>query len=412
MSWFSSWWNNEPARDAAERQSEASAATLAADQAANKQNLDFQKVLAYIQSQSANQSNAQQLAATLSGQQAGYNQYAQLYNQDMANRLPQQMTQLAGLQAMTPLMQMAGMTGYQMPTSVDTTKLQAPDVIGDFNKLSQYYQGVGQQQLDAPGMLEAFSNPEAFLAQYAPPAAASSNLVDVVTGLPVAAPATTPPAGGTVSYPTLPGLSTNQPAQAYTSLQAAPMSQAAQVTETPAYKWEQQQINKAMMNQLAAQGLTGSGAATKMSGDAAMQLSQSEYDRQFQRLKDLVSIGQGYQPQATGQAAGAQLASMYSQGSQNTAGALQNAANARSSAYSGLGNAYSNYAGANANSLGQYYGATGAAQANKAMSSGGQFGKILDLGATIYGMGSSGGGSQGYFGSPGAWSNPTSTWKF
>ena len=146
MSWFSSWWNNEPARDAAERQAEASAATLAADQAANKQNLDFQKILAYIQSQSANQSNAQQLAATLSGQQAGYNQYAQLYNQDMANRLPQQMTQLAGLQAMTPLMQMAGMTGYQMPTNVDTTKLQAPDVIGDFNKLSQYYQGVGQQR--------------------------------------------------------------------------------------------------------------------------------------------------------------------------------------------------------------------------------------------------------------------------
>ena len=399
MSWFSSWWNNEPARDAAERQAEASAATLAADQAANKQNLDFQKILAYIQSQSANQSNAQQLAATLSGQQAGYNQYAQLYNQDMANRLPQQMTQLAGLQAMTPLMQMAGMTGYQMPTNVDTTKLQAPDVIGDFNKLSQYYQGVGQQQLDAPGMLEAFSNPEAFLAQYAPPEGATT--------------AYAPPAGGTASYPATPGLSTNQPTQSYTGLQAAPMSDAARVTETPAYKWEQEQINKAMMNQLAAQGLTGSGAATKMSGDAAMQLSQSEYDRQFQRLKDLVSIGQGYQPQATGQAAGAQLASMYSQGSQNTGAALQNAANSRSSAYGNLGNAYSNYAGANANSLGQYYGATGAAQANQAMASGGQFGKILDLGATIYGMGGfgGGGGSQGYFGAPGTWSNPTNRWQ-
>ena len=399
MSWFSSWWNNEPARDAAERQAEASAATLAAEQSANKQNLDFQKILAYIQSQSANQSNAQQLAATLSGQQAGYNQYAQLYNQDMANRLPQQMTQLAGLQAMTPLMQMAGMTGYKMPTNVDTTKLQAPDVIGDFNKLSQYYQGVGQQQLDAPGMLEAFSNPEAFLAQYAPPEGATT--------------AYAPPAGGTASYPVTPGLSTNQPTQAYTSLQAAPMSDAARVTETPAYKWEQEQINKAMMNQLAAQGLTGSGAATKMSGDAAMQLSQSEYDRQFQRLKDLVSIGQGYQPQATGQAAGAQLASMYSQGSQNTGAALQNAANSRSSAYGNLGNAYSNYAGANANSLGQYYGATGAAQANQAMASGGQFGKILDLGATIYGMGGfgGGGGSQGYFGAPGTWSNPTNRWQ-
>ena len=154
------------------------AAALAAEQEAQQKALDFQKILAYFQLQQANltgqQNNmmaAQQLAGTLAGQQQAANQFAQLYNQDLTNNLPQMQARLAALQALGPLMQMSGLQAYQMPTSLDTTKLTAPDIIGQFDTLSSKYaqqynptslQQAQQQQGNQ--FLQAMSDPAAWLA--------------------------------------------------------------------------------------------------------------------------------------------------------------------------------------------------------------------------------------------------------
>ena len=80
-------FTGKSARDAAEdannQQMGMNQASLDAQTAANAKNLDFQKVLAYLSAMQGNQTNAQGLAATLGSQQQGFDQFAQLYNQDM-----------------------------------------------------------------------------------------------------------------------------------------------------------------------------------------------------------------------------------------------------------------------------------------------------------------------------------------
>lgn len=150
------------------------AAALAAQQKAAKDNLDYQKILTYFQALQGNQQAPQQMAAGLMGQQNALDQFTQLYNQNQTNQLPLQMAQLAGLQAMTPLMQLMGMQGYQMPTTIDTTKLTAPNLLNQFTTLSGQLQGAGYGQTDATKLIQALNDPSAFLSSMGNPAAGAT----------------------------------------------------------------------------------------------------------------------------------------------------------------------------------------------------------------------------------------------
>lgn len=156
MGFFDFWekgWDSVSGNDARRAQEEAmrtaqsnNQAALAAEQRAQTDALNYQKFLAYMQlrqqgmqNQQSNILMGQQIASTLAGQQQAANQFAQLYNQDLTNNLPQMQARLAALQALGPLMQMTGLQAYQLPTSLDTTKLVAPDIIGQFDTLSSKY---------------------------------------------------------------------------------------------------------------------------------------------------------------------------------------------------------------------------------------------------------------------------------
>lgn len=203
MSWLSEAWDSmtgatqrNAAQDALNYQNSVNKQTLDATQQANKDQLNVQKVLAWLGMIQGNQANAQQLAAALSNQQNSVNMATQLYNQQQQNSLPVQAAQLAGLQAMTPLMQLTGMQGYQMPTSINTTPLQAPNLLDQFTSLSNLFQKQSESNMDPGYVLRALSNPELFLKQGELAAGGSS---PTTTSAPTTttAPVATQPTNGT-----------------------------------------------------------------------------------------------------------------------------------------------------------------------------------------------------------------------
>jgi len=279
------------------------AAALTAEQTAQEDTLDFQKVLAYFQLQQANQQNqqsntlmGQQLAGTLAGEQQAANQFAQLYNQDLTNNLPQMQARLAAMQALGPLMQMTGLQAYQMPTSLDTTKLVAPDIIGQFDTLSSKYASQYNnpalqqaQQQQSADFLKAMSDPAAWLASQGNAGTAGTTLppnirasvqpiedAQIVSGpagsirvppsttnaaaqqaaaggAPAAAGAATPVYNPATAQPTM------------TNLQAVsgPL-QGSQLETDPIYQFRLQQAQRELANQLSRRGLgTGGLAAAK-----------------------------------------------------------------------------------------------------------------------------------------------------
>lgn len=473
-------WDSFSGNDARRAQEDAmrttqsnNAAALTADQEAQQKNLDFQKILAYFQLQQANQAGqqgntlaAQQLAGSLAGQQQSANQFAQLYNQDMTNNLPQMQARLAGLQALGPLMQMAGLQGYQMPTELDTTKLTAPDLIGQFDSLSQKY----AQQYNSPSLqqaqaqqgeqfLKAMSDPAAWLASQGnagaagtPPAPASQPLPYPVTGAgdpggstalerlymaqnpgatptsplggnspAAAAPAAAAPAAAGAAVPVY-NPTTNQPTM--TKLQAAtgPL-QGSQLETDPVYQFRLQQAQRELNNRLAARGQGAGGVATLAGTNLALGMARDESDAKYNRLMGLVNMGMGGGMTNAGTNAGQQLGNMYQQGAAATGNALSNIAGAqnasaqnRSGIYSGLANAYGQNAAARGQSLANYYGANSqAAQqfGNWQAQQPSGLSRAIDLGTKIYGASQGfNSGSQsspfGYFGAKGSWSNPYS----
>ena len=467
MGLFDFWekgWDSISGNDARRAQEDAmrtaqsnNQAALTAEQKAQEDALNFQKILAYFQLQQANlqgqQGNmmaAQQLAGTLAGQQQAANQFAQLYNQDMTNNLPQMQARLAGLQALGPLMQMAGLQAYQMPTSLDTTKLTAPDIIGQFDTLSSKYaqqynpdslQRAQAQQSDQ--FLQAMSDPASWLASQGNAGAAGTTLPPNIrasapaasirgpsatttptntlaqqaatTGAPAAAGAATPVYNPATSAPTM------------TNLQAVSgQLQGSQLETDPVYQFRLQQAQRELNNRLAARGQGAGGVATQANTNLALGMARDESNEKYNRLMNLVNIGLGGQGTQMGTNAGGQLANMYQQGAANTGNALSNIAGAqnaaaqnRSGIYSGLGSAYSQNAAARGQSLANYYGANSAAAqqfGNWQAQQPSGLSRMIDLGTKIYGASqgfSSGGQSSpfGYFGAKGSWSNPYSNYE-
>ena len=468
--WWENTWDDLSGNTARRQQEEAmrtaqtnNAAALTAEQQALQKQLDFQKVLAYFQLMQgnqqgtlANQMAAQQLAGTLAGQQQAANQFAQLYNQDMANNLPQMQARLAALQALGPLMQMTGLQAYQMPTSLDTTKLTAPDIIGQFDTLSSKYASQynpaslqNAQKQEASQFLQAMSDPAAWLATQgtagtsAPGAALPTNIrASAAPSGSIRGPgpgATTAPAiaaGGTATpTPTTGSIASiyNPATTPATMTPLSPVSgalQGSQLETDPVYQFRLQQAQRELNNRLAARGQATGGVATEAGTNLALGMARDESNEKYNRLMNLVNLGMGGQMTQAGTNAGQQLAGMYQQGAQSTSNALANigqaqnqAAQNRSGIYSGLANAYGQNAAAGANSLANYYGANSAAAqqyGNWASQQPSGLTRMLDLGTKLYGAytgmgfgGNSGGGNYGYFGpaytasgNP-SWSNPT-----
>lgn len=133
-----------------------------AQQKAAKDALDFQKVVAFFQAQGMNNASAQQIANSLMGQQNAVNSFTQLYNQDRTNALPKQAAGLAALQALSPLMQLSGLKGYKLPTTLDTTPLKAPDLANQFQQLTKQFGGTSDQGIDINALMNALNNPSQF----------------------------------------------------------------------------------------------------------------------------------------------------------------------------------------------------------------------------------------------------------
>jgi hypothetical protein len=432
------------------------AAALTAEQTAQQQALDFQKILAYFQLQQANQQNqqsntlmGQQLAGTLAGQQQAANQFAQLYNQDMVNNLPQMQARLAAMQALGPLMQMSGLQAYQMPTSLDTTKLTAPDIIGQFDTLSSKYASQYNpaslqraQAQQGEQFLQAMSDPAAWLASQGtqtpgttgttlpsnirasapagsirvPPATTAATnaaaMQAAAVGAPAAAGAATPVYNPATTQPTMTAL---QPV-------TGPL-QGSQLETDPVYQFRLQQAQRELANQLSRRGLGTGGVATQANTNLALGMARDESNEKYNRLMNLVNMGMGGGMTQAGTNAGQQLGSMYQQGASATGNALSNIANAqntaasnRSGIYSGLAGAYGQNAAARGQSLANYYGANSAAAqqyGNWQAQQPSGLSRVIDLGTKIYGASQGfNSGSQsspfGYFGAKGSWSNPYS----
>ena len=465
------WWDDISGNTARRQQEEAmrtaqqnNQAALDAELQAAKEQLDFQKILAFFQLNQANQQGnlsnmmaAQQLAGTLAGQQQAANQFAQLYNQDFTNNLPQMQARLGALQALGPLMQMNGMQAYQIPTSLDTTKLTAPDIVGQFDTLSSKYANLynppgqeGLQQQQQKEFLAAMSDPATWLAAQGTPAPAAGTLP---TNIRASAPASTglmdtlaqaqgvqplgsirgPAPTGSPAVPlapSVPQIPAGAAVPAYTPTAAnTTMSPLIPVTEAlqgssleadPVYQFRLKEAQRAQANQLAARGLGTGGVATQAGTNLALSMARDETNDKMNRLLSLVNIGLGGNPSTMGTQAGGQLSNMYQQGAQSTGQALSNISNAqnqaaqnRSGIYSGLANAYGQNAANRGSMLSNYYGANSAAAqqyGNWAAQQPSGLSRIIDLGTKIYGASQGfGGGSSspyGYFGEKGSWSNP------
>ena len=463
MGLFDFWekgWDDLSGNTARRQQEEAmrqvqqgNAAALTAEQEAQKQALDFQKVLAYFQMQQANLANqqsnmmaAQQLGGTLAGQQQAANQFAQLYNQDMTNNLPQMQARLAGLQALGPLMQMAGLQAYQMPTSLDTTKLVAPDIIGQFDTLSskyaQQYNPTSLQRAQAQQgnqFLQAMSDPAAWLSEQGnqtPGTALPTNIRASEPAGSIRVPPTTTNAlaqqAAAIGAPAAAGAATpiynpatTQPTM--TNLQAVtgPLQGSQLDASDPIYQFRLKEAQRAQANQLAARGLGTGGVATQAGTNLALSMARDESNDKYNRLMGLVNIGLGGQgPTSAGTNAGQQLAGMYNRGAESTGNALSNIANTqnaaaqnRSGIYSGLANAYGQNAAARGQTLSNYYGANSAAAqqfGNWQAQQPSGLSRMIDLGTKIYGasQGFNSGSSSpyGYFGTKGTGTNPTQSY--
>lgn len=433
MGLFDFWekrWDDLSGNTARRRQEEAmrtaqanNAAALTAEQEAQQRALDFQKILAYFQLQQANlagqQNNlmaAQQLAGTLAGQQQAANQFAQLYNQDLTNNLPQMQARLAGLQALGPLMQMAGLPGYQMPTSLDTTKLAAPDIIGQFDTLSskyaQQYNPASLQQAQAQQgnqFLQAMSDPAAWLALQGNAGAAGTTLPSNIRASAPAGSIRVPPTttnaaaqqAAAVGAPAAAGAATpvynpatTQPTMTNLQAVSGPL-QGSQLETDPVYQFRLQQAQRELANQLSRRGLGTGGVATQANTNLALGMARDESNEKYNRLINLVNMGMGGGMTQAGTNAGKQLGSMYQQGADATGNALSNIAGAqnaaaqnRSGIYSGLANAYGQNAAARGQSLANYYGANSAAAqqfGNWQAQQPSGLSRIIDLGTKIYG---------------------------
>lgn len=425
---WENFWDDISNNNAKRQQEEAmrtaqsnNAAALAAEQQAAKEQLDFQKILAFFQLNQANQQGnlsntmaAQQLAGTLAGQQQAANQFAQLYNQDLTNNLPQMQARLGALQALGPLMQMTGLQAYQIPTSLDTTKLTAPDIVGQFDTLSSKYANLynppgqeGLQQQQQKEFLAAMSDPAKWLAAQGTPAPAAGTLptnirASVDGSIRGPAPTGTPAVPLAPSVPQIPAgaaVPAYTPTAANTTMSPlTPITGALQgssLEADPVYQFRLKEAQRAQANQLAARGLGTGGVATQAGTNLALGMARDETTDKMNRLMSLVNIGLGGNPSTMGTQTGGQLSNMYQQGAQSTGQALSNISNAqnqaaqnRSGIYSGLANAYGQNAANRGSMLSNYYGANSAAAqqyGNWAAQQPSGLSRIFDLGTKAYG---------------------------
>lgn len=116
---------------------------------------------------------------------------------------------------------------------------------------------------------------------------------------------------------------------------------------TPAYQWQQSQIDKGMNRQLSARGRSNSSYGMNSLANAYGNLGVAEYQNAYNRILDPIKIGQGA-ASSTGQSAQT-LSSAYGNAGTNLSNIAMNNGNNQSSLYSSLPNlAATAYKGYNA----------------------------------------------------------------
>jgi hypothetical protein len=177
----------------------------------------------------------------------------------------------------------------------------------------------------------------------------------------------------------------------------------ANISESPLYKWRQDQALKQIKTGLAAKGLLNSGYADRLQNDAIAQLTGEETDKLYTRLQNMASMGMGFAPQAgqSAQQAGGTLASVAGQAGSGMSNTFNQAAAGRSNIYGQAGQTI----GGTMAGIGATQGQAGLQQAQNLYNV--QPGSIWPaVGTAIKAYGMFSGSPYGYFGSPGSWSNP------
>lgn len=199
------------------------------------------------------QAQREGLAASLAGQQTSYD----LMRHQEQQQMPWRQASLGALQTLPVLQQALGLPSYQIPDTIQG--MPEVNFMQNFNQALQQY---GDGALTGQGGIE--SMPE---------------------GMRVTAPA--PSSTGTV-----------QQGQT-TRLQEAPQD-LFNMEASPLYQWQKKEVSETLRNQLAAQGLGQSTYAHREESRMRESLSAHERERQVRDMMQMVSIGMGGSPQASG----------------------------------------------------------------------------------------------------------------
>jgi hypothetical protein len=265
----------------------------------------------------------QALAATLAGGQAGLDLARQGAMQEMSWRLPTQAASLSALQALPQMQALMGMPAYNIPTTIDTSAPGRVDLAGLYQNALAGQGGAGS---------------------------VGGSSVGGATG-------------GTSQFALTP----------YTG-------KTMDISASPMFKWQQQQMQENVNRGLAARGYGSSPAGAAILADEYSKLLGSETDKTYNRLASMVGMGAGM-PGATGGAAvGTQMANIPGNVASNLSNLYNQSAQQRAGLYEGAGTTMASSLSA----LGSQAGALGQQQAGLALGSAGPspLSTIMD----IYGM--------------------------
>lgn len=265
----------------------------------------------------------QALAATLAGGQAGLDLARQGAIQQMSWQLPTQAASLSALQALPQMQALMGMPAYNIPTTIDTSAPGRVDLAG-------LYQNALAGQGSAGSM-----------------------------GGSVAGGAT----GGTSQFALTP----------YTG-------KTMDISASPLFKWQQQQMQENVNRGLAARGYGSSPAGAAILADEYSKLLGAETDKTYNRLASMVGMGAGMPGATGGTAVGTQMANIPGNVASNLSNLYNQSAAQRAGLYEGAGTTLSS----GLTALGSQAGALGQQQAGLALGSVGAspLSTIMDL----YGM--------------------------
>lgn len=342
MSWLSEglgWLTGETqAKKAAENAQQIAAAANAQQGQYTKEAMaEYMKYLDKALA-SSDTGRQQALAATLAGGQAGLDLARQGAMQEMSWRLPTQAASLSALQALPQMQALMGMPAYNIPTTIDTSAPGRVDLAGLYqNALAGGSTGGAGSMGSAP-----------------------------VGGA----------TGGTSQFALTP----------YTG-------KTMDISASPMFKWQQQQMQENVNRGLAARGYGSSPAGAAILADEYSKLLGSETDKTYNRLASMVGMGAGMPGATGGTAVGTQMANIPGNVASNLSNLYNQSAAQRAGLYEGAGQSMAS----GLTALGSQAGALGQQQAQAAAGAVGA--SPLSLLTNLYGMysgfGGFGGGGSG-----------------